>query len=799
MNNSSSPAIYRPMKVLLVIFIISFISNPTLCDSMGQAPNTIAKSNANITQPAVAQSSAMDNRIIDSISVMGNVYITKGKIMAAARSRAGQTFTTSQVLEDCKRIANLLGVEFAYYNVEPAGDKVRLTFVIKEKIVIRKLVFKGDKKTKQSKLTEKIGFQRGDYLDKLTASDGAEKLTDYYKSTGFPFVKITCDDSRISEGTLEYTIDTGPKVKIKKTKYDGNGHIKKGELNKVIKSKPKNMLIFQNYYKQAVQDNDLIEIQKAYDKRGYLDTKVTSKLNFIKNRKGVEITFVIEEGKQYDLEKIIFSGNEFLSDANLMSTFRLKKGQFYSNEKADYDKDEILRDYRERGFIDVRALSLRQFVGEDKINAVFDINEGGRYRIDNINIAGNKKVQDKVIRRILDEREFKPGEWYNAHIAQGNGEGQLEKDVKGSVYSETAVITPVGDKPGRKDAEVRIKEGKTGSVMFGAGVSSNDGLIGQVIYEQRNFDIKKWPKGWRKFFSEDAFKGAGQTFRITLEPGTEVSRYSVSWTDPYWRDKPISLTVSGSSWERSRESYDESRIRAGVGFTHRLKNGWYRTLDFRAESINISSLDSDVPKEIRDVKGNSMLGGVKTGFGRNTTDSKYLPTKGKNYELSYEQVAGDFTFGVVEGTYRWYKTLREDIARRKTVLETKLYAGSIVGDAPVFEKFYAGGTGSLRGFKYRGVSPRKGPDDDPIGSQWIVTASSELQVPMYSDNLAGLLFVDTGMIETGGIRASVGIGVQIMIPQWFGPVPMRFELAAPFMKDGDDDTQIFSFSAGALF
>jgi len=798
MNDSSSPAMYRPIKVLLVIFIMSFLNNPTLCDSMGQAP--AVNTNPNVVQSSAGeQAISLENKIIDSISVMGNIYITKGKIIAAARSRAGQTFTTPQAQEDCKRIANLLGVEFVYYSVEPVGDKVKLTFVIKEKIVIRTLTFKGDKKTKERKLAEKAGFQRGDYLDKLTAADGAEKLTAHYKSTGFPFVKVTYDDSRIKDGILEYTIDTGPKVKIKKTKYEGNKNIKKGELNKVIKSKPKNLLVFQNYYKQKVQDNDIVEIQKAYDKMGYLDTKVTSKLNFIKDRKGVEITFVVEEGKQYDVEKILISGNEFLSDANLMSTFRLKKDQFYSNEKANYDKDEILRGYRERGFIDVRVQSSRQFVGEDKINAVFDINEGDRFRIDNINISGNKKVQDKVIRRILDEREFKPGDWYNAHIAQGSGEGQLEKEVKGSVYAETAVITPVGDKPNKRDAEVRIKEGKTGSVMFGAGVSSNDGLIGQVVYQQRNFDIKNWPKGWRKFFSEDAFKGGGQTLRIALEPGTQVSRYSVSWTDPYWRDKPISLTLSGSSWERSRESYDEERIKAYVGFMHRLKNGWYRTLDFRAESVNIGGLDADVPKEIRDAKGNNMLGGVKFGFGRNTTDNRYLPTKGKNYEFSYEQVAGSDVFGIVEGTYRWYKTLREDIARRKTVLETKLYGGSIIGDAPVFEKFYGGGTGSIRGFKYRGVSPRKGPDDDPIGSQWIATASSELQVPIYSENLAGLLFVDTGMIETGGIRASVGIGVQIMIPQWFGPVPMRFELAAPFMKKDDDDTQIFSFSAGALF
>jgi outer membrane protein insertion porin family len=259
------------------------------------------------------------------------------------------------------------------------------------------------------------------------------------------------------------------------------------------------------------------------------------------------------------------------------------------------------------------------------------------------------------------------------------------------------------------------------------------------------------------------------------------------------------MTLSGSSWQRERESYGEQRKKGYIGFTKRMKQDKYRILGFRLEDVTVDSLDADAPKEAIDVKGDNLLAGIKMGFGRDTTDNRYSPSKGINYELTYEQVALDHTFGILEGTYRWYKTLREDLARRKTVLETKLYAGTIVGDAPLFEKFYAGGTGSIRGFDYRGISPRSGADKDPIGSKWLVTASSEAVVPMVSDTLSGLLFVDTGMIETGGIRASVGIGIQIMIPQWFGPVPMRFELAYPVMKDGDDDTQMFSFSVGSLF
>jgi len=812
MNNLRSPR-FEKTAVSAIIFLLLFINNPIWCQlnaALQSDSNEPVKSDANAVsfvpsvsfqaeQQAVVSARSLENRLIDSVEVRGNIYITSEKILAAARSRAGQLFTASQADEDTKRITGIEGVEFAYYSAEPVGQKVKLIFVVKEKIVIRQLIFEGDPKTTDKKLAEVVGFQRGDYLDKFTASTGSEKLTEYYKKNGYPFVKITFNDSQIKQGKLHYTIDKGPRVKIKKTKFEGNAHIKKGDLSQVIKSKPKNLLIFQNYYKQDVLDDDIVKLQQAYDRRGYLDTKVTAKTNFINDRQGVEIIYTVEEGRQYNVQDIILQGNEFLSDANLTSGFRLKKGQFFSNEKSDLDKEEIQKAYRQRGFIDAQAVPSRQFVGEDKIIAKFDIKEGERYRIDNINISGNKAVQDKVIRRILDESEFKPGEWYNAHIAQGTGEGLLEKDVKASVYAQTAVIAPVGDKPNKRDAEVRIKEGKTGNIMFGAGISSNDGLIGQVVFEQRNFDIKKWPSSWRKFFSEDAFKGAGQTLRITFEPGTEVSRYSVSWTEPYLKDKPIALTLSGSSWARERESYEEERLKGYVGFNHRLKQGWYRILQFRAENVNIGSLDDDVPKEIRDVKGDNLLGGVRMGFGRNTTDNRFLPTKGKNYELSYEQVAGDHTFGIVEGTYRWYNTLHEDIARRKTVLETKLYAASTVGSAPVFEKFYGGGTGSIRGFKYRGVSPRKGPDDDPIGSRWIATMSNEVVWPLYSETLAGLFFVDTGLIETGGVRASAGIGIQIMIPQWFGPVPMRFELGVPFLKNGDDETQIFSFSAGALF
>ncbi len=220
---------------------------------------------------------------------------------------------------------------------------------------------------------------------------------------------------------------------------------------------------------------------------------------------------------------------------------------------------------------------------------------------------------------------------------------------------------------------------------------------------------------------------------------------------------------------------------------------------FRAENVDIKNVDSDAPKEIRDVEGNNRIAGVRLSIARDLTDDRFNPTTGTQFDTGYEQVFGDYTFGIVSGTYRKYNTVYEDLAGRKTVLATRLHAATVVGSAPPFEKFYAGGSQSIRGFKYRGVSTRAGINNDPIGSDWIFLAGSELAVPLVGKELAALFFVDSGTIDSGNYRAAVGTGIQIMLPQWFGPVPMRFEIAVPLMKGSDDDTQVFSFSVGRLF
>jgi len=745
-----------------------------------------------------------DNRIISSIRTAGNRSVSSSAILAKVRSRVGQLFDSEMAAEDAKRVAELSGVGYCYYNTAVVDDKVQLTFVVVEKNIVRSIVFSGNLEYKDRTLQKKVDLKLGDYLDPLIAETGRKNIVDFYHKKGFAFVSVVLDREKLSSGKVLYTINEGPRVRIVSVRFSGNSAVKTKELRSVVKTKKSKFFVFPRYYVDEKVTADVTRLENAYYERGFLDAKVKLTKEFSKDRRKVWITFNINEGTVYTVEKILITGNKYFEEQKLRSELGFTVGTVYNERKAKAAAKQLLKSYHEVGFIDAKVSQNLRFVSAQSVVVEYAITEGERFRIGRINITGNEQTQDRVIRRILDEYDFQPGDWYNADLARGDGSGYLEKLIRRSIYAETATVTPSGKKPEVRDAQVNVAEGRTGAVLLGAGVSTDSGVIGQLVFNQRNFDISDWPESFGEFIKGEAFKGAGQNLRIALEPGTQVSQYSVSFREPYFQDKPTSLEVTGSSYERGRESFDEKRQRGYVEFEKRFKNRWRRRLSFRAENVDVGDVDLGAPTEIKDVQGNNALFGIGVGIGRDMRDDKFTPSKGYAFDAGYEQVGGDFTFGILTGTYRRYTTLYEDLAERKTILATKLHAATTVGDAPPFEKFYAGGQGSLRGFDYRGVSTRgrntlTGKVDDPIGSDWIFLANAEVTVPLARESINGLFFVDSGTIDSGGYRAAVGTGIEILIPQWFGPVPMRFEIAAPVMKDDEDETQVFSFSVGRLF
>lgn len=671
--------------------------------------------------------------------------------------------------------------------------------------VIRSIDFLGNSAYKNKALQKKIGFETGDYLDPVLAQTGRGIISDLYRKKGYPHTTIIIDSAKIEQGNLIYIIDEGPRVRIKSVKFQGNSGIKAGDLKKVVKTSTRRWVVKAAYYTEEMVAADVEKLKRVYYRKGYLNSNVRATGES-------HVTFIINEGPLYKVGGVVVIGNTRFGAETLLSGFKLEPGDTYSYQEADLHAKDILKLYRENGYVNSQVTQRPEFVqggAGNLANVVFNVNEGRQFRIGRVDITGNETTQDKVIRHVLDEYSFTPGSLYNAHMAPNEPGGQMENYIQRMTLAEQAIIIPtsVAGDPNRLDARVDIKEGLTGMWNPGVGVGSDSGVIGHLVFQQRNFDITDTPDSFGDFIRMKAFRGAGQTFRIALEPGTEVSQYSVSFTEPYFRDKPTSLDAVGSFYERERESYDEERMKAYLGFEQRREGKWRRSIGFRAENVDVGGLEPDAPKEIMDVKGGNALLGVRVGLGRDMTDDKYNPSDGYTFDTGYEQVGGDHTFGLLNGAYIRYMTLHRDLLDRKTILATKLRVGTTVGDTPPFEKFYGGGTGTygLRGFEYRGVSTRglqtgvpTPKRKDPVGSDWIFLANTEVAVPIVGENLSWLFFVDSGLIDSGGYRAAIGTGVQILIPQWFGPVPMRFELAAPFMKEDEDDTQVFSFSVGGF-
>jgi len=681
--------------------------------------------------------------------------------------------------------------------------------------IVKSIEFEGNEKFKDHVLRERLGLELGERLDPFLAEGGRMTIAEVYRKVGYPSVKVTLDRDRLADGHLLYRIDEGPRVQIGSIEFEGNEAFGDGTLRQVIKIKEKKWLLWPYHFTEEAVDADVDRLREFYYGRGHLNYKIEAKTELSEDGDKMDVVFVIEEGPVYHVAQIVFSGNTQFTEEQLREDFNSRQGDVYLKAQADKDARRIEQRYREIGYVDAEVRQSVKFTPEVKENQVIltiAVKEGRQFRIGRIDITGNETTKDKVIRRVLDEYDFTPGELYDAKDAPKEGNGRLEKYAQRAASADQVMIRPVapenGD-PNTKDVRVDMQEGMTGIIRPGVGFSSDNGVMAQIIYQQQNFDIADLPDSFGEWFTPwRTFRGGGQRLSVRLEPGTRYSQYSVGFVDPYWRDEPITFNTLGQSWKRFRESYDEKRLKGAFGFEERINEQWRRSIGFRAENVGVSDLDYDAPQEIRDVHGNNQLYGVRLGTGFSGVDDIYDPSQGRNLSGSYEQVTGDDTFGILEGTYTHYFTLHEDVLGRKTVLAGKVLAGTIVGEAPPFERYYAGGTSryGIRGFEYRGVSTRGLQTNvlnpvrkDPIGSDWIFLAGAEITIPLVGENFGLLLFADSGTIDTGSYRLSIGTGLEIKVPQVFGNTPIRFEIATPLLKDEEDETQIFSFSGGGMY
>ncbi len=740
---------------------------------------------------AQAKDSSPPNTVIE-IRVEGNKVLSESAVLANVKTRQGQPYSETIVRDDEQRLLKTQRYNNVVATKTQTDKGVIVTFTVAGRPLVEAVIFEGNKVFADSTLAAMLTFGGGDPIDQFQIESGLRAIQGKYRSGGYHFVEVKLNQAALRDaGKVVYEIVEGPKVAIRKIRFEGNSAFAARRLKGLISSKAKLWPFLPGTLDTETADRDVAELRNFYRSEGFLDAQVDCRQEFSADKKKAVLVFVIDEGPHYCIRNTVFQGNKVFDADELRRDLKLLAGAYYNGLSLSRDLTGIRNSYGQIGYIEVNVSVKTQYTDKPGlVDLVYTIDEGSQFRVGQIDIRGNDVTKMNVIRRQL---RLEPEQLYNTVAAEESRKRLMETGL-----FEKVTVTPYGDAPGVRNAVAEVTETKTARFLIGAGVSSNAGLLGNISFTERNFDLFARPDRNGK----RSFRGGGQTLSISAEPGTEFMRFHIDWSEPSMFDTPYSLGTRAFVFTSGRESYDETRYGGVVSVGRRFKNLWYGELAGRIEGVQVDDLDDNAPQDVRDVEGTSALAGVKGTLVRDRTDSRWLPSKGDRFIVGYEQVAGDFTFGRADADYRIYYTVYTDAMDRKHIIAARAAAGAIFGDAPVFERYYGGGLGSIRGFDFRGISPRQGPDDDPVGGNFKVFLGSEYSFPIIGRNLRGVVFLDSGTVERNieiiDYRASAGVGLRLHLP-FFGPVPMSLDFGFPLSKTDEDDTQLVSFSIGWVF
>jgi len=753
-----------------------------------------------ISLPAAAEETGQ--KLIKYVDVKSNKTVSGATILSKLKTKKGDVFSQKVVDEDIKRLYLLGFFSDVSVSIEAVQEGVGVIFTVTEKAPLTKITFIGNKVVNSKKLEGAVESKLNEFADERKLKKDSDNIKDLYEKKGYPWVNVSYEvevDESGNSSEAVFTIDEGARAVVRKIDIIGNTAFSDKRVAKIMKSRTAGFFR-SGVYKKEVLEDDMERVKNFYKQAGFLDVKPSYEILFQQKarKKWIELAVRIEEGRKYITGAIKVSGNSVFSEEALKALLKMKPGNTFTEEGLHTDVGSMQEHYFDKGYIMARVRPDTVLNMEtDRVDITYTLSEGEVAYVNRINIRGNTKTKDVVIRR---ELRIKPGERYDGAKLKRSKErlynlGYFE-DITFDT-EETAV-------PDKRDMVVEVKEAKTGEFSFGGGFSSIDKLIGFVEIEQRNFDLLNFP----------TFTGDGQDIKLRGEFGSTRKNYLLSWTEPWILDYPLSFGFDLYASEHDKSSstgyaYDEKRqggdIRFGKEFDEFLRGDF----TYKIETVDIANLDSNVSQALKDEEGKNTLSSAVFQLTRDTTDNRFNPVKGAiltgSIEVAGGPFGGDKDFGKFFNSMSHYSTIGP------FVLELKLRDGIVStyggtnGAVPVYERFFAGGAYTIRGYKERDVGP-KDQSGDPIGGGTLAVANAELTFPIV-ENLKGAFFADAGNvwhvpdsrpkggISPGGIRVGMGAGIRIKTP--IGPVKLDYGFPINPSDDQSDTGRLnFSMSRG---
>jgi outer membrane protein insertion porin family len=754
-------------KIRIVLFFISLISLPWII--YGQE------------QPLIK---SQEQPLIKSIEIKGLRRIDENAVKAKITQRPGEPISQEKTNEDIKNIFKMGYFEDVRAEIELFEGGIKLIYVVKEKPTIVKIDFQGNREFSDAKLKEKIAITPGAMADAVLIQDNANKLRAFYEEEGYWLSRIVPVIKTISpaEVSLTYLINEGPKVKIKKIIIEGNKAISTNKIKKTMETKEWWLFSFitsSGYYKKDRMDTDTDKIKDLYFNNGYIKVAVGEpKIQLTDNKKGMVITILISEGDQYRVSSVEFSGNKIFGDDEIRKKITITPGEPFSKETLRKDILSISELYSENGYALI-TITPDLIPDESKklVKVVLKIDEGAKYKIGRIEISGNTKTRDKVIRR---EISFDEGDTFNSALIKRS----YEKINNLNFFEKVDMVPKPRPEEKLVDIDVKVKERPTGFFSIGGGYSSVEKVIGMVEVTQGNLF------------------GRGQLIKLRGELGAKTTYYDFTFRDPWFLDMPVSL--SANVYKTTTSEFIEYHKKAtgfGVALGKRFTDYWYGEVAYNFENANIFNVASNASPIIKDQEGTRITSRITPSLIRDSRDNYLDPSRGSRNSIyvTYAGIGGTNHFVKTELDSAWYFP----IGRTTAMLRGRFgFARGIEGKAlPLYERFYLGGIYTIRGLGYGDAGPKDAKTGDPIGGTEEIILNAEYIFPFVSDlKLKGVTFFDAGnsydsFKNFGNLRYTTGVGVRWISP--FGPI--RIEWGYNLRKRLNEKSNRVEFAFGTFF
>ncbi|MBA3543514.1 MAG: outer membrane protein assembly factor BamA, partial [Chthoniobacterales bacterium] len=468
---------------------------------------------------------------ITSIEVryVGPETVSKDRVLANMRTKVGAPYSETTVEDDIRNLYNTGKIQNVRIFGEPAGNGVRVQVILATRALVTEIEIDGAESFKARTLRDKIKFKVPSPSDAEKLEEGRQNIIDFYQRKGFTGIdvqlQVVTDESRGTARAV-YTVNEGEKGAVRDIRFDGNTKFSDRVLRRQMKTKAKTFISFfdkSGRLDQSQLQQDLDSIREFYQNKGYIEITIPE-VRQERFEKGVRLVVVVNEGPQYHVGKVSFQGQQVAKDDGLRALIKMKEGSIYTPKGLKDDSKAIADGYGAGGFVDVDILPQGTPAGAGVVDLTYLITEGERSFVERVNIAGNTRTKDKVLRR---EISILPGDIYNTVRVETsrNRLDNLGYFEKVDTFPEDTGI------PGRKDLLVQVQEKRTGALNFGAGFSTIESLLGFVELTQGNFDLLNYP----------TFTGGGQKFRARVQYGTRQKNFLISLTEPYFLDQRLSL------------------------------------------------------------------------------------------------------------------------------------------------------------------------------------------------------------------------------------------------------------------